>query len=318
MSSSSKIQRITEAKCREWAANPTINPLSGKEIDINGPTYNALKERCLNKYNIALPSALVAPEAPAGPANSSSSSASSASSASIETKNKTAGWKRDVPKTKTGALAIIDLIGQQIWNGLKALVTAQNKDPVNGLKNFNVSKVFKNLPYYRPYIDSIVNNQAFFDSPEENIRFMQIEDPLLRKALRRHQSGSYTEERLVRLVDPNAPKVIVILYKVFTFLQSLNHVHIYYYYIHPINSVITAVLNAIQPHLAEAQRQVDNLNIAILLRRARSATNTVGADALTRDIAELLLTRRPAQAPLPQVGPDSPVQGGRKLRKLKK
>jgi hypothetical protein len=304
-----KIQRITEAKCREWAANPTINPLTGKSIELDGPTYNTLKERCLTKYNIALPAAAEGVfsrgNSPDPAAAAASSSPESASSKSVETKNKTAGWKKPIPKTQAAALAIINLIGQQIWTGIKALVTAQNNDPVNGLKNFNVATIFKNLPYYRPYIDSI-NNEEMFDSPYATIRLMRIEDPLMRKALHKSQAGTYTQARLVRLVDPTAPKVIVILHKVFTFLLSLHGTY---------GDIveITAVLNAIQPHLAEAQRYVDNLNMALLLRRARNATNTLGADELTANIARLMLTQRPVAA-----AAAPPAQQGGRRRNTKK
>lgn len=309
--SSSKIQRITEAKCREWAANPTLNPITGKNIDIDGPTYNALKERCLNKYNIALPSAVVAldPGAAAGPAASSSksSSVSSASSASVETKNKTAGWKRPVPKTPAAAFAIIDLIGSQIWSGIKILVRAQNKDPVDGLKNINITKLFKNFPYYRPYINSI-NTDEIFENTTEVMRLVRIGSRLINLAIHQYRGG-YSLERMLRLIDPTAPKVIVMLHKVFTFLHSLEGQYGF-------NREIHNMLVALQPHYAEAQRQVDNLNLAILLRRARNATNTLGADALTRDIAGLLLTRRPGAPAVPAPAP--PAQGGRKTRKLKK
>lgn len=288
--SASRIQRITEARCREWVARPTVNPITGKDIEIDGPTYNALKNRCLNKYNIALP------EASAGvfsrgnspdPNATAASSPTPASSASVETKNRTAGWKTSVPKTQSAAIAIVEKIGDQIWKGIKALVTAQNKDPVNGLKSFNVAKIFKNLPYYRPYIDSI-NNEEIFDSPHANIRMMHIERPLIRKALHKYQAGAYTPQRLVRLVDPNAPKVIVILHKVFTFLQSLELAQ----YGH--NADITAVLNAIRPHLTEAQRKVDNLNIALVMGRMSTRMGeTPGANELGNNIARSMLTRRP-------------------------
>ena len=288
--SASRIQRITEARCREWAARPTVNPITGKPIEIDGPTYNALKDRCLNKYNIALPEAASGlfsrGNSPDPAAAAVASSPAAASSASVETKNRTAGWKTSVPKTESAAIAIVEKIGDQIWKGIKALVTAQNKDPVNGLKSFNVAKIFKNLPYYRPYIDSI-NNEEIFDSPHANIRMMRIGGPLIRKALHKHQAGAYTPQRLVRLVDPNAPKVIVILHKVFTFLQSLELAQ----YGH--NAEITNVLNAIRPHLAEAQRKVDNLNIALIMRRASLATQTPGADELATNVAALMLTRRP-------------------------
>jgi hypothetical protein len=53
--SSARIMRITEAKCNEWIANPLINPLTGAAIAENGPTYNAIKERCDKRYMIRLP-----------------------------------------------------------------------------------------------------------------------------------------------------------------------------------------------------------------------------------------------------------------------
>jgi len=292
--SASRIQRITEARCREWAARPTINPITGKPIEIDGPTYNALKNRCINKYNIALPevaSGLFSRGNSPDPNAAVASSPTPASSASVETKNRTAGWKRAVPKTESAAIAIVEKIGDQIWKGIKALVTAQNKDPVNGLKSFNVAKIFKNLPYYRPYIDSI-NNEEIFDSPHATVRMMHIERPLIRKAIHKYQAGAFTPQRLVRLVDPTAPKVIVILHKVFTFLQSLELVK----YGHNADLeilLITAVLNAIRPHLTEAQRKVDNLNIALIMRRASLVTQTPGADELATNVAALMLTRRP-------------------------
>jgi hypothetical protein len=116
---------------------------------------------------------------------------------------------------------------------------------------------------------------------------MHIERPLIRKALHKYQAGTYNYQRLVRLIDPSAPKVIVILHKVFTFLQSLHVAQ----YGHEIE--ITDVLNAIRPHLAEAQRKVDNLNIALIMRRASQATQTPGAHELATNLAGLMLTRRP-------------------------
>jgi len=287
--SASRIQRITEARCREWAACPTINPITRKPIEIDGPTYNALKDRCLNKYNIALSEAasgVFSRRHSPDPNAAATTSPAAASSASVETKNRTAGWKGAVPKTQASALAIVEKIGDQIWKGIKALVTAQNQDPVNGLKSFNVAKIFKNLPYYRPYVDSI-NNEEIFDSPYAAIRMMHIERPLIRKAIHKYQAGAFTSQRLVRLVDPTAPKVIVILHKVFTFLQSLELAQ----YGH--NADITAVLNAIRPHLTEAQRKVDNLNIALIMRRASQTTQTPGADELATNVTALMLTRRP-------------------------
>ena len=307
--SASRIQRITEARCREWAAHPTINPLTGKPIEIDGPTYNALKDRCLNKYNIALPETASGVfsrgHSPDPAAAVSASSPTPASSASVETKNRTAGWKGAVPKTESAAIAIVEKIGDQIWKGIKALVTAQNKDPVNGLKSFNVAKIFKNLPYYRPYIDSI-NNEEIFDSPHATVRMMRIEGPLIRKALHKYQAGAYNQARLVRLIDPSAPKVIVILHKVFTFLRSLQsqYGNLSFFLIdREFVFDITAVLNAIRPHLAEAQRKVDNLNIALIMHRASQATQTPGANELATNLAGLMLTRRPGA-----------TQGGRRKK----
>lgn len=47
-----RIKRIKEEECQEWARNPTVNPLTGAEITVDGPTYNDIKEICLEKYNI--------------------------------------------------------------------------------------------------------------------------------------------------------------------------------------------------------------------------------------------------------------------------
>lgn len=53
--SSARIMRISEAKCNEWVSNPLINPITGAAIAENGPTYNAIKERCDQRYMIRLP-----------------------------------------------------------------------------------------------------------------------------------------------------------------------------------------------------------------------------------------------------------------------
>jgi hypothetical protein len=265
--------------------------MTGKPIEIDGPTYNALKERCLNKYNILLP------EAASGvfsrgnspdPNAVTTTSPIASSSASVETKNRTAGWKISIPTTERAAIAIVEKIGDQIWRGIKALVSAQNNDPVNGLSSFNVAKIFKNIPYYRPYIDSI-NNEEIFGNMNATIRIIRIKDILITKALHKSRER-YTQARLIRLIDPNAPKVIVILHKVFTFLRSLEP---------PGQSIytdmeITAVLNTIRPYLAEAQRKVDNLNIALVMRRMGTRMNeTPGANELGNNITRSMLTRRP-------------------------
>jgi hypothetical protein len=52
---------------------------------------------------------------------------SSSSSASVETKNKTAGWKVKEPQTKVAVDDILNKkISVEIYNGIKALITAQN------------------------------------------------------------------------------------------------------------------------------------------------------------------------------------------------
>ena len=47
-----RIKRIKEEECRAWSINPTVNPLTDAEITVDGPTYNDIKEICLEKYNI--------------------------------------------------------------------------------------------------------------------------------------------------------------------------------------------------------------------------------------------------------------------------
>jgi hypothetical protein len=39
---------VTKARCEEWSKNPTINPITGKEIAIGKPTYNKFVELCVS------------------------------------------------------------------------------------------------------------------------------------------------------------------------------------------------------------------------------------------------------------------------------
>ena len=296
----SKIQRLSEVKCREWAERPTINPITGKSIIIDGPTYNALKERCL-RYNITLPDAAAGifsrgnssadPAPAANISNAATTVSSAASSASVETKNLTAGWKRPRPTRERDAMAIVELIGKQIASSIKTLVTAQNADPVNGLKRVKIIKLFKNLPYYRPYIDSI-NNEEIFNTPYESVRFSRIRYLLENNAFKSYRIGAYTSERLMRLVDPSAPKVLVMLHKVFTFINSLIAQDNTGPYRINSNAIAREILAAIRPHLAEAQRKVDNLNIALVMRRVSQNMQAPDANELGANITGLMLARR--------------------------
>ena len=49
-----RIKRMTERQCREWADEPMINPLSGKQLTSTAEksTYDKIRKRCLEKYNI--------------------------------------------------------------------------------------------------------------------------------------------------------------------------------------------------------------------------------------------------------------------------
>ena len=46
---------LTEAQCAEFLANKKRNPLTGRAININGPTYRKLLESCKKKVNFASP-----------------------------------------------------------------------------------------------------------------------------------------------------------------------------------------------------------------------------------------------------------------------
>jgi len=52
VASAAKIKRMTEAKCLEWSRNPTVNPLTGRDIEVNKGTYVAIAERCKNAFGI--------------------------------------------------------------------------------------------------------------------------------------------------------------------------------------------------------------------------------------------------------------------------
>ena len=89
-SSAARINRLSEPECGEWAARPTVNPLTKRGISLNGPTYKAIARRCQESYGIA----------PGGRASPSASSAdSSDSSASEEPLPKYVG-KWQVPQTR--------------------------------------------------------------------------------------------------------------------------------------------------------------------------------------------------------------------------
>ena len=54
VASAAKIKRFTEQKCLEWAENPTVNPATGRSIEVGKGTYNAIAERCKNAFGIDL------------------------------------------------------------------------------------------------------------------------------------------------------------------------------------------------------------------------------------------------------------------------
>lgn len=51
----SKPKLITEDQCQKWAISPTVNPLTGRMIKVDGPVYNKLKNACA-AYGINIPS----------------------------------------------------------------------------------------------------------------------------------------------------------------------------------------------------------------------------------------------------------------------
>jgi len=50
--SAAKIKRLTESECAEWAANPRVNPATGRSIEVNKGTYNAIAKRCEEAYGV--------------------------------------------------------------------------------------------------------------------------------------------------------------------------------------------------------------------------------------------------------------------------
>jgi hypothetical protein len=175
----------------------------------------------------------------------SSSTSKLALSVPIDRKNLTAGWKREIPKTKEEALEICKLIGKQISRGLDALIKANNDDPVNGLRKFDTSKIFKNLPYYEPYIDTIKTNPPAPPPINQNIEPIyehQIVKVLYNEAFNiptndreysilnetglniRHPKYKYPE-KIINLIKPRSfNNVNNILNKVFTFLDNAGGV----------------------------------------------------------------------------------------------
>jgi hypothetical protein len=129
-----KIKRISEAKCREWVSNPLINPITGSAITENGPTYNLIKTRCLEKYNISLntapaavgqevnvveaPAAQAAPAAPAEPEVPVISSSSSRSSS----------YRRAVSRRRAAKPAGETLTAAEKWAAKRC--TNEATDPI--------------------------------------------------------------------------------------------------------------------------------------------------------------------------------------------
>jgi len=64
VASAAKIKRFTEQKCREWVETPLVNPATGRAIELNKGTYNAIAERCKNAFGIE-PGSDLANETPA-------------------------------------------------------------------------------------------------------------------------------------------------------------------------------------------------------------------------------------------------------------
>ena len=87
-SSAARINRLSEPECGEWAAQPTVNPVTKRNILLDGPTYKAIARRCQESYGIA----------PGGRASASTSA--SDSSESPEPLPKTVG-KWQVPQTRS-------------------------------------------------------------------------------------------------------------------------------------------------------------------------------------------------------------------------
>ena len=43
----SRSLKLTKAQCEAWVANPTVNPKTGKSINVDGPTYTMIKTHCI-------------------------------------------------------------------------------------------------------------------------------------------------------------------------------------------------------------------------------------------------------------------------------
>ena len=224
-------------------------------------------------------------------------SSSSSSSASVETKNKTAGWKVKEPETEAAAESIIKKIADEIYKGIKSLITAQNdqnagkKGKENAYTNFNVRKIFKHLPYYQPFINNarekgLLGQELMFT----HHRYRSL---LVTNSFKIHKLGGYTRERIGELITDNTPyQVIVILHKVFTFLH--NNVTPNYYVTD--SQYIDAVLNRITPQrLQEAQRQYDAMNILLIANRQRHQIQHPDIDSLAGVLGAMTIDRRQAQ-----------------------
>jgi len=51
-SSIAKVKLLTESECAQWAVNPRVNPATGRSIEINKRTYNAIAKRCAEAYAV--------------------------------------------------------------------------------------------------------------------------------------------------------------------------------------------------------------------------------------------------------------------------
>ena len=67
--SAARINRLSEADCAQWAARPTVNPLTGRSIEVNKGTYNAIAKRCSDAFQI-LPAGSPSPDPSPGPSTS--------------------------------------------------------------------------------------------------------------------------------------------------------------------------------------------------------------------------------------------------------
>lgn len=53
MSRSKKSVKISEDICQRWVANPLVNPITGRDITLNGPTYIDFQQKCMENYGIS-------------------------------------------------------------------------------------------------------------------------------------------------------------------------------------------------------------------------------------------------------------------------